>query len=146
MFEAIIRTFLGSLSPILDYIQNNPMVVSLVLGIYIAIYFAGRLQLETIKRKTTEMVLAYTREELKKKPNITSGGIFKHIYPLWEKEVGTWVKFIPHRTDLFPVPATAAAASKKLPFTPEWLVEVLKENKIELAEFKPEEITPTTNG
>jgi hypothetical protein len=134
MIIAIARSMLGPLAIILDYILENPVIASIILSIYLGIYIAGIYQLRNIINKTTQMVVELSQEELKKKPNISSGGLYKRIYPVWEKEVINWAWFVPHRLELWPIPVTPDALKQKISFTPQWIADILKQNNIVLAE------------
>ncbi|MCE1254645.1 MAG: hypothetical protein LWX83_13980 [Anaerolineae bacterium] len=134
MIDAIVRSMLGPLAIILDYIIQNPVIASIILFVYLSIYMAGYFQLRNIENKTTLLVLEFSKEEVKRKPNITSGGLYKKIYPTWEKELKTWGIFVPHRLELWPVPVSADVIKQKLSFNPQWIADLLKKNNITLVE------------
>jgi hypothetical protein len=134
MIIALARTLLGPFAIILDYITGNPVIFSIILSIYLGIYIAGVIQLRNIKEKTTLLVIEISQQELRKKPNITSGGLYKRIYPLWEKEVKNWGWFVPHRLELWPVPVSPDVVKQKMAFTPQWIADTLKKNNINLNE------------
>lgn len=132
MIEGIIRSLLGpSLTPVLDYLQNNPGIVAIFLFVLVAIYIAGRIQLGNIYAKTKEFVITRYKEEIQRRPNITPTGFFKVIYPEWEKQVKKWGWFIPHKLDLWPVPVNPETVKNKMTFDAKWVAEILKQNKIE---------------
>jgi hypothetical protein len=134
MVLAIVRASLGPLAFILDFIIEKPLIVAAIMAVYLGIYMAGYFQLRNIKNKTTLMVIEMSQQELKKKPNITSGGLYKRIYPAWEKEIKSWGWFIPHRLDLWPVLVTPENLQQKMSFTPQWIANLLKKNNILLTE------------
>jgi hypothetical protein len=134
MILAFVRSALGPLAFILDLIIENPVISSLIMAVYLGIYLAGYFQLRNIKNKTALMVIEMSQQELKKKPNITSSGLYKRIYPIWEKQIKSWGWFIPHRLDLWPVLVTPDHLKQKMSFTPQWIADLLKENNILLTE------------
>jgi hypothetical protein len=135
MVDAFIRASLGpSLTPLYDFMLSHMGLVSLVLFFVLAIYFAGVLQERSIKSKTTAMVLEASKTAVINKPHITSRGIYKQLFPLWEVQIKKWAWFVPHRLDLWPVPVNATTVQKRFDFSPEWISELLKENSIHLDE------------
>lgn len=135
MIEALIRVMLGPFSPALDFIQQNPLAVAAILAAWLAVYLAGYVQLRRIRARTTEMVLEASRTILATRPNMSPAGLYKRIYPQWERQLSTWgYWFVPHRFDLWPVPARPRFVREKLNFSPEWITNVLNQNQIRLEE------------
>ena len=128
-----------SLAPLLDWVLENQFVVAMILGVVLALYIAGRVQLATIRKNTEALVLELSAGFIKSKPHITSSGLFKKIYPVWAKQVGDWAKFIPHKHDLWPVPIKPETVAAKMGFDHQWIADALKANNVELDEFKVEE-------
>lgn len=131
MIDAIIRGLLGRLEPIYDYVLSHPALVTVVFAIFVGIYLTGLFQLKYVEKKTREMVIALALELLKAKPNITASGIYKHVLPRWETKLKKWhILFIPHRLDIWPVPASPANIISKMKFSAEWVGDLLEEEKI----------------
>ncbi len=136
MIDGIIRGLLGGLVPVYDYIMTHPVLVTLIFAVLVGLYLAGLFQLKHIEKMTRELVIALSPDLIKAKPHITSSGIYKHILPRWESELKKWhVYFIPHRLDIWPVPATAKNIISKMDFTPDWIKNVLQEENFLLDEF-----------
>jgi hypothetical protein len=133
MIEAFIRTMLGPLAFILDWVKANPGYFALIIFAIIALYVAGRIQLHNIKIKTERLIVSLGEQEIKSRPNITINTLYKHIYPSWAQEVRKWGFFIPHRWDFFPILVTPENVKDRLPFNPEWVSIVLNANDIHLA-------------
>ena len=137
MVQNLIRGLLGpTLAPLLDWVLENQLIVALILGVLLAFYVAGRIQLGNIRKQTEELVLALSAGHIKNKPHITSRGLFKKIYPVWADQVGSWAKFIPHKHDLWPVAPKPETVAAKMGFDHKWIADALKANNIELDEFK----------
>ena len=140
MIESIIRGLLGpSLSPIVDFIKNNPSILAIILFIFIALYVAGRFQLHAINGKTRDFVMEHCQKEMELKPNISAEALFEAIYPEWAAEVSKWAWFIPHRLDFWPVRVTPDRAKEKLAFSPDWIADLFKANHINLRRVKKSE-------
>jgi hypothetical protein len=137
MIEGLLRGMLGpSLAPLLDWVLENQFVVAIILGVVLALYVAGRVQLSNIRKQTEDLVLELSEGFIKNKPHITSRGLFKKIYPVWSEKVKGWAKFIPHKHDLWPVPIKPETVAAKMGFDHQWIADALKANHIELDEFK----------
>jgi len=135
MFLAFIKSMLGSLGrPVLDFMLNNPSFVTAILAVWLGVFVAGRLQLQHVEQKSVELVVEMGRELIAKKPHITARGLYKRIYPHWCKAVRGWAWFVPHRLDLWPVPVRPETVQQKLPFSPQWIAEVLRRHGILLEE------------
>jgi len=143
MIEYVIRSFLGpALAQVLTFLQTHPEIVAIVVSIMLILYILGRMQLNNISKRTKEFVLGRYQDVIQRRPKITAGGLYKLIYPEWEKEVVKWAKFIPHKFDLWPMPVTAARAKEKLSFNVDWVKEVLKKNKLEILNDEEEPSNP----
>jgi len=135
MFLAFIRSMLGSLGrPVLDFILDNPSFVTVILAVWLGVFVAGRLQLRHIEHKSVELVLEMGQELIAKKPHITARGLYKRIYPHWCEAMRGWAWFVPHRLDLWPAPVRPETVQQKLPFSPQWIAEVLRQHDIRLEE------------
>jgi hypothetical protein len=133
MFLEFIRGMLGSLGrPVLDYMLDNPSVVTVVLTVWVGIFVAGRLQLRRIEQRSVELVVEMGRELIAREPHITARGLYKRIYPRWCEAVRGWAWFVPHRLDLWPVPVRPETVQQKLFFSPQWIADVLRRYGIPL--------------
>jgi hypothetical protein len=113
---------------------SRPSVVAALLLVWFGIFVAGRLQLRRIEQKSAELVITMARELLAAQPQLTVQGLYEQVYESWRAAVSHWALFIPHRLDLWPVPVTAETVQQKLPFSPDWLVEVLRRHGLVLEE------------
>ena len=141
MQESFILTFMRSMmgawfTPIWDYVMLHSREAFAILSIWVSIYLIGRYQVKKIKQQTVRFSIEQTKDILKKRPKITSKGLYKEIFPKWEQEVSNWAKFVPHRLDFFPVRVTPDNVLEKFDFDAEWLAEALKINGVNLPEFK----------
>jgi hypothetical protein len=135
MILQFVRGMLGSLGrPVLDFLLDNPPIVTGFLGVWLASFAAGRIQLERIKRKTADLVAREAAGHVSRKPHITSRGLYNRIYPQWAEVVSRWAWFVPHRLDIWPVRATPEAVQEKFDFSPEWIFDVLRRHDIRLDE------------
>jgi hypothetical protein len=134
MFLSFVRGMLGSLSPVLDFMIDHPVIVSGILAVWMGVFVAGRLQLWRIERKSEELVVEMGRELIAKKPHITARGLYRRIYPRWSELLRQWGWFVPHRLELWPVPVRPETVQQRLPFSPQWIAQVLRRHDIKLEE------------
>jgi hypothetical protein len=135
MILQLIRGILGDAGrPLLDFVLANPSLVTGFLAVWLAVFAAGRIQVRRIARKSEELVAEKAENLVRDKPHITSRGLYKRIYPEWSAAVRDWAWFVPHRLDLWPVPVTPETVQYKVPFSPEWISDVLRRHDIRLDE------------
>jgi hypothetical protein len=131
MFMTWLRSMLGPFTIVLDYFSAHPGTLTLILGTWASVYFAGLMQLKYIESKTTSLVLENSRHMLTKDPNLTPTDLYKQIYPIWVAEMKNWrVLFIPHENDLWPVSVTKEHILTKLHFSPDWISKTLEKDGI----------------
>lgn len=125
---------LGPLSPLLDFIFENPRIVNSILVAIVLIYIAGRVQLKIIQQKSESLVVELGREITRKKPHITKSGLFKKIYPQWSDAIRGWAIFVPSKYDFYPVLVKPEIVKQKMDFSPDWMASVLNRHQIYLDE------------
>jgi len=131
----VVKGMLGPfLAPVLDFILDNPAITSTVFLVWFVIYEAGRIQLRQIEQKTNHLVLQIGQTEIAQNPHITAQSLYQRIYPRWSESLPKWGWFVPHRLDLWPVPITTKNVTHKIPFSPEWIANSLREQNVSLAE------------
>lgn len=132
---AFMRSMMGIFTPVWDYVMAHSEQAFSLLAVWVGIYLIARYQIKLIKQKTAALCIEETKRILKKRPNLTSKGLYKEIYPIWEEKVSKFAYFIPHRLDFYPVRVNAKNVLEKFEFNSEWLAEVLKINGVDLPEF-----------
>ncbi len=128
---------LGPFAYVLDFLLENPVITTTLLLVWLTIYLAGRVQLRQIEQKSRALVLQLSREYLAQQPHLSATGLYQHIYPHWSKAVPGWGRFVPHRLDLWPVPATPENVAQKIAFSPRWIAELLDAQNINLPPDQP---------
>jgi hypothetical protein len=133
MFEGILYALIGNWGrAVIGWALENPVPVSLGFALWLSVFFLGKVQLKMIREKTEAWILTSSREILKKSGNITVEQLYKQLLPQWEQNVRGTALFIPHRWEIWPVPATPRFVKKRINFTPEWLGGFLWANGIKL--------------
>jgi hypothetical protein len=140
MIEVMVRSMLGkSGGALLDWLRSHTGVTTGLLGVLLVTYALGRFQLWRIEQRTAALVLEMSKEWLRQKPNITANGLYRRIYPRWSKAVGQWAWFIPHRWEIWPVPARAETVRLKMSFSPQWIAALLAKHGLSLNSQESEE-------
>lgn len=135
MILEILKSMLGAWGRfLLEVMTDNPAPVTTIFAVWLAIFFAGRVQLWRIEQKSRALVVELGRELLATTPQMTAQGLYQSIYPRWGEAVPHWAWFIPHRLDLWPVPAKAEWVQQKLAFSPQWIAEVLRQHGFQVKE------------
>ncbi|MGA2083417.1 MAG: hypothetical protein ABSH53_22830 [Holophaga sp.] len=104
----------------------------LVSAAWLVFYIFGRRQFSRVRQGTTELVLEQGRLAGQARPRPTVEGFFAQIQPAWRAMLRQRAWFIPHRTELFPVPAQPEVVARRLNFTPGWVGAYLRLNGVDL--------------
>lgn len=116
-------------------------VFALLCAVWLVFFIFGRRQLERVKRATLDLVLtqAASLKRQHQEPSIEE--FYALLQPGWEAMLRQSARFVTHKTELFPIPATPAAVRRRLNFTPAWLGAYLRLNGYRWAanpELEPE--------
>lgn len=113
-------------------------------AIWLIVLAAGRYQLRKVKERTVELVLSEIKVELKKNPSLTIEHFYELIYPKWCQMLKSTALFIPHKTELWPMPARPNYVKNRISFLPDVVGLFLANNKILLegVEIEAENIEP----
>ncbi|MEJ2012686.1 MAG: hypothetical protein P8X64_10770 [Anaerolineales bacterium] len=133
MFQEMLYALIGSWGrAVIQWALANPVTVGLACGAWLAMIGASKLQLKWLKDRTAELALNSARAVLEKEPQIQVTKLYDRLSPVWTDMVRKTAFFIPHRWEIWPVPATPKRVAERLDFSPEWLGEYLWENGIEV--------------
>jgi hypothetical protein len=127
IFYSIIGTWARA---VIEWLQANPAITLSVLLLWIAIFFAGKYQLQRVERRTRAFVLKNAQQMLDENPQMNSAQLYEKLYPRWCQLLRKTAWFVPHRSELWPLPATPKIVNDRINFTPEWLHNYLKTNGI----------------
>ena len=108
--------------------EISPTVSVVVFSIWLILFLWGRSQLNKIKDATAQLVLENIEAAKKKNKNLTIDQYYRMLYPKFETFIKTNAKFVPHKTELFPMPAKPEYVKTRIHFTPEWVGAFLKLN------------------
>ena len=112
----------------MSFPEISPTVSVAVFSIWLILFLWGRSQLNNIKDATTQLVLENIEAAKKKNKKLTLDQYYKILYPKFEVYVKANAKFVPHKTELFPMPAKPEYVKTRIHFTPEWVGAFLKLN------------------
>ncbi len=131
MIRAMLHGMLGDYGDaIVNFMVEHPVAIAVFLGLWMGLILAAKLQLRRIKRETVRFVVREGTLALARNPNLTAAQLFDLLFPRWSVEVSRWAWFIPHRWELWPVPARLAAIEQKFQFSPAWLEQLLQQQGI----------------
>ena len=106
--------------------EIHPTVSVIIFSIWLIFFFWSRAQFDKVKEATTSLVLANIGEAKKLNKSLNIDQYFEILYPKFEEIVKANAKFIPHKTELFPMPAKPLYVKTRMNFTPEWIGAILK--------------------
>ena len=98
-----------------------PPLIAVLLGVWLLFFLSGRFQFDRIKKRTVDLVLSQLDSLLEARPDLTVEGYYSFLLPRWEQMVRSSAWFIPHKTELWPMPARPEYVARRIHFSPEWL-------------------------
>ena len=116
----------------MPFFDINPIFSFITFSIWLIFFVWGRAQFNRIKKLTQSIIVEEARIEIKKNKSITLKEFYDQIYPSWCDLVKKSIWFIPHKSELWPMPAKPDYVRKRIGFNHEWTARVLLENGIEL--------------
>lgn len=102
-------------------VRIPPSFVGVLLGVWLVLFLTGRFQFGHIKKRTVDLVLSRLDSLLEASPDLTVEEYYAFLLPRWEQMVRSSAWFIPHKTELWPMPATPQYVAQRIHFSPEWL-------------------------
>jgi hypothetical protein len=112
-----------------------PPILKVLFGLLVLWYFvlvAGTIQYRMLKRKTVSMILQRAdhmagagRERLPER-------LYEAVYPDWCDMVRRSAWFIPSKSELRPIPATAENVQMRFGFSPKWVRDCLHDKRPDL--------------
>jgi hypothetical protein len=98
-----------------------PVISVIIFSIWIVLFLLGRAQLNRIKDLLAKTALNEIDTALVGNKDLSINQYYELLYPKFEIIVKTNSRFIPHKTELFPMPSTPKYVKTRINFTPEWL-------------------------
>ncbi len=132
MMLQMVRAMLGPFVFIADWATANPLAWGAILFVWTGVWALGKVQQQRIANETTGLVLDMSHKLLAEKPTASAQDLYKAIYPVWAASLPRWAKFVPHRLEMWPVPARPEAVQQQLQFSPEWISRTLAEHEIQV--------------
>lgn len=141
MIEGLLHAMIGDWGlAVINWTTNNPGWIVAGFSAWATIFALGKLQLKSIRTKTETWTLESSRHILTQSPGIPLQKLYDQLYPEWVKNLRGTAVFIPHRWEIWPVPATPRFVKDRIDFSAEWLGGFLWANGIKLPGGKaPEE-------
>ena len=130
MVREMVAQMLGGYgNALLVFVTSNPALLALALVAWFGVIFAGNLQLRRVERETVRFVVRESAGLVAANPTITARQLHEALYPVWVAELGRWAWYVPHRWELWPVPARPETVQRHFEFSPKWLRRVLNERR-----------------
>jgi hypothetical protein len=126
----------------IEWMLANPAIVGAALLMWIVTLLSGKAQLRRIKSRTGLLVLEMARQSLEEEPRPGVDQLYDRLYPQWCQMVRRSALFIPHRWELWPLPATPSIVRGRIDFTPEWLDQYLRTFGFEVRSPGPQAKSP----
>ena len=142
MFQEILYGLVGDWGEAaIKWMVANPAIVGAVLVAWMGLLAAGKLQVRRIKARTQAMVLDAANQRREGGNKVAAKQLYSRLYPDWSQMVRRSALFVPHRLEMWPVPATPANVQHHVNFSPEWIYECLTAQGFRLHGAKPKAVT-----
>ncbi len=105
-------------------VQNQDLIV-IVLGFYLLIYAAGRIQLMRVRLKTEALVVETAQKLAAENRRLTPDKFYKKVYPVWSASVKNWAWYVMDYLDIWLVRPTPQSLEKRARFSPQSVSELL---------------------
>lgn len=122
MFQELLYAILGPWGrAVIEWLLDHPAVLGSILSVWLLLMLWSERSLRKVQSRTSALVLDGAREALVKDPDLSAGRIYDQLYPQWCDMVRKTATIIPHRWELWPLPATPSTVRDRIGFTPLWL-------------------------
>ncbi len=81
-------------------------VYAVVLFVWLALFLAAKWQYDRLRKRTIELALAKAEELMRRDRSVTVEQCYEALLPDWKAMLKQTTWFIPHKTELWPMPAT----------------------------------------
>lgn len=143
IFAPIFFAMIGSWGrAVIGWALENPTPVGAFFTVWLVLFAASQWQLNRIKERTNILAIEQAQKQLGDNPSITVKQFYEALRPAWEQMVRASALFIPHRWELWPLPATPGIVEQRIDFSEEWLGEFLWLEEIKMRGAKPREDAP----
>lgn len=106
MLQEMLYAIVGSWGrAAIEWMLANPAIVGAALLIWMGLLFGGKVQFKRIESRTGSLVLEMARQYLEEDPLLRADQLYDRLYPQWCQMVRRSALFIPHRWELWPLPA-----------------------------------------
>lgn len=124
-------SFLGSWSrQLVDWLMANPFYLLLIYGSWLILLSSGKWQLKRNIDYLEKTTLAVAEKHLSLGKPMDSRLIYEEVYQAWKQQIHRLGWFIPHRWELWPLPARIELVQRRIGFSPQWVQDVLSKNNI----------------
>ena len=110
----------------------SPYLYGGLLGLWLLFFLQGKRQFDKARQLTLDLALTEVKAARKKNPDLTVDEYYAELMPKWEAVIREKIRFIPHKSEFWPMPAKPEYVRQRLNFTPEWLGAYLKINGVKL--------------
>jgi hypothetical protein len=139
VFQELIYAILGPWGrAVIEWLLAHPAVLGSILAVWMGLMLWSQQSLRRVQNRTNALVLEGARKALAANPRLNSAQVYEQLYPEWCLMVRRSAMVVPHRWELWPLPATPSIVRDRIGFTPHWLWGHLVANGIRPAGAAPE--------
>lgn len=130
MFMEILYAMLGPWSrDFIPWIVEHPYVLAIVYLAWLILFWLGKHQVKRVEEFLTEWVRGEAKELKAQHIQPDPDQLYKRASHELKQNLPHLAWFIPHKTEMFPVPARLDIVEKKINLSPDWIRNALKQTK-----------------
>jgi hypothetical protein len=131
MFLEILLSMLGNWArSLILWLSSHPLYLLLVYGAWLLMLGAGKVQLRRNIQFLENSTMSFAQQAINNEGKVNVARVYDLVYCAWKQQIHRLAWFIPHRWELWPIPARLEVVQQRIGFSPEWVEKVLQKNHI----------------
>lgn len=135
MLLEILLSMLGNWArSLISWLSSNPLYLLLLYGTWLLLWGAGKVQLRRNIQFLENSTLSFAQQSITIEGRVGVDTVYELVYCAWKQQFHRLAWFIPHRWELWPIPARLEVVQQRIGFSPEWVKTYLQKNNILIKE------------
>ncbi len=109
----------------INWFGENPIYLSLICLVWLLLWGAGKIQFHKNIQYLRDATSSVTKQLISEGKEVNIHIIYQTVYQQWQQRIEHLSWFIPHRYELWPIPAKIEELKNRIGFSPEWVEEFL---------------------
>ncbi len=115
---------------VIRWFNENPLNLILVYGSWMLVWAAGKLQLRRNVVFLEQSILSLVRNSLHNGEKVNIETIYAIVEQNWRDKFHQLAWFVPHKSELWPIPARFEEVKSRIGFSTQWVSDYLTKNNL----------------